>query len=207
MRKIATRVASLAAVVGASMAVTAPAFAHHLMGGRLPATWSEGLLSGLGHPIIGLDHLAAIVAVGLLAAALRGGFLLPLAFVVASSIGAVLHVMAVGVPFSEAAVAMSVIVLGGLLLYGRTLPAGALAGLFAVAGLFHGYAFGESIFGAEPSPLVAYFIGFTVIQYAIATAALLIARRFGEPVRRGLVPGGAIAAVGIFFLGLAIVSV
>jgi urease accessory protein len=189
------------------MAIAAPAFAHHLMGGRLPATWSEGLLSGLGHPVIGLDHLAAIVAVGLLAAALDRGILLPLAFVVASSVGAVLHVMAVGVPFSEGAVALSVIVLGALLLRGGALPAGALAGLFAVAGLFHGYAFGESIFGAEPAPLAAYFIGFTIVQYAIATAALLIARRFGEPARRALVPGGAIGAVGIVFLGLAITSV
>src|SRR5262245_6809064 len=44
----------------------APAFAHHMMGGRTPATFGEGILSGLGHPIIGLDHLAAVVAVGCL---------------------------------------------------------------------------------------------------------------------------------------------
>jgi urease accessory protein len=38
-----------------------PAFAHHLMGGRTPSTFADGLLSGLGHPIIGLDHFAAVV--------------------------------------------------------------------------------------------------------------------------------------------------
>ena len=41
-----------------------PAFAHHLMGGHTPATFGEGILSGLGHPVIGLDHFAAVVAVG-----------------------------------------------------------------------------------------------------------------------------------------------
>ena len=41
-----------------------PALAHHVMGGRMPATFGQGFLSGLGHPVIGLDHLAAVVAVG-----------------------------------------------------------------------------------------------------------------------------------------------
>lgn len=192
----------------AGMALNAdPALAHHMTGGRLPATWGEGLLSGLGHPIIGLDHLAAIVAVGLLAAALRRGVLLPLAFVAASTFGAALHVMAVDLPFPEAAVAATVIILGVLLLRGQALPAVTLAGLFAVAGLFHGYAFGESIVGAEASPLAAYFIGFTAIQYAIALGALLIARRLATPARHRLVPGGAIAAIGVIFLVLAVASV
>src|SRR5262249_57584778 len=43
---------------------TVPAFAHHMMGGRTPSTFMEGLLSGLGHPVIGLDHLAFLLAVG-----------------------------------------------------------------------------------------------------------------------------------------------
>ena len=51
-----------------------PAFAHHVMGGRTPATFAEGILSGLGHPIIGVDHFAAVVAVGCLAAAHRAAW-------------------------------------------------------------------------------------------------------------------------------------
>jgi len=52
------------------------AFAHHIMGGRTPATFSEGMLSGLGHPIIGLDHFAAVVAVGCIAAMHSAGAVL-----------------------------------------------------------------------------------------------------------------------------------
>src|SRR5262249_58096024 len=60
-----------------------PAFAHHMMGGRTPATLGEGILSGLGHPIIGLDHFAAVVAVGCPAAAHRAAHAPVLRFLLA----------------------------------------------------------------------------------------------------------------------------
>ena len=47
------------------IAANLPASAHHLMGGKTPTTFTDGILSGLGHPIIGVDHLAFLVAVGL----------------------------------------------------------------------------------------------------------------------------------------------
>ena len=53
------------------------ASAHHVMGGRMPSTFAEGILSGIGHPKIGLDHFAAVVAVGCLAATGGGGGGLP----------------------------------------------------------------------------------------------------------------------------------
>ena len=54
------RVSSLA--LGVMIVAGVPAEAHHVMGGRMPSTFMEGLLSGLGHPVVGLDHLAFIVA-------------------------------------------------------------------------------------------------------------------------------------------------
>ena len=200
MIKTATRAFVFLAAAATAVTSAEPALAHHLTGGRMPSTWGEGLLSGLGHPVIGLDHLAAIVAVGLLAAALRSGPILPLGFVVASTIGAALHVMAVDVPFAEAAVALTVLALGLLLLRGHSPSWPVVAVSFVLAGLFHGYAYGESIAGAEPNPLAAYFIGFTVIQCAIAGGAMLVARRLSG---RMLIPGGAIAAVGLVFLAIA----
>src|SRR6476661_2274440 len=78
-----------------------PASAHHLMGGKTPATFGEGLLSGLGHPVIGLDHFAAVVAVGCLAAAHRAGPVLAVAFVVAMIAGVAAHVRGTTVPAAE----------------------------------------------------------------------------------------------------------
>src|SRR5262245_55401143 len=74
-----------------------PASAHHVMGKR-PETFAQGVLSGLGHPIIGLDHLAAVVAVGCLAALYRIGALLAIGFVLAVIAGAAVHVQGMTFP-------------------------------------------------------------------------------------------------------------
>jgi urease accessory protein len=153
-----------------------PAFAHHVMGGRTPSTFAEGLLSGLGHPLIGIDHFAAVVAVGCLAAAHRAGALLAVAFVAAMMAGVAVHLHGTTVPAAELLVAASVIVLGVILLRRPQLPLSAALGLFVLVGLTHGYALGESIYGAERSPLAAYLIGLAVIQSAVALGAMLVAR-------------------------------
>src|SRR5215204_274632 len=162
-------------------ATGAGAEAHHVMGGTTPRTLAQGLLSGLAHPVIGLDHLAFTVAAGLLAARLAPPLaqaaLMPLAFLAAGAVGASLHLAGVDLPGTEIAVALSVLALAGLILSGRTLPALRLAALFAAAGLFHGHALAESIVGAEPAPLAAYFFGLVAVQYAIALAAMLAAPR------------------------------
>jgi urease accessory protein len=182
---------------------SAPAFAHHLMGGRTPVTFSEGLLSGLGHPVIGLDHFAAIVAVGCLAAAHRAAPALAIGFVLAMMAGVALHLRGTTVPGAEILVALSVITLGVVMLGGREIAAGVAFALFAAVGLIHGYALGESIYGAEPTPLYAYLLGLAVIQSAITLAAVqvtrLVSRRAAalSPLR---LFGAGIAGIGLAVL-------
>ncbi|MEM6596564.1 MAG: HupE/UreJ family protein [Cyanobacteria bacterium P01_D01_bin.36] len=55
-----------------------PAFAHHPFGGEAPKTIAKGLLSGIGHPVIGLDHIVFVIAVGLLATIVRKGLAVPI---------------------------------------------------------------------------------------------------------------------------------
>ena len=166
-----------AALLLASIALFVdPALAHHVMGGRMPVTFADGLLSGLGHPVIGIDHLAAIVAVACLASVHRAGSWLLVSFVVAMAVGAGVHVRGTAVPAAEIMVALSVVLLGAVLLRNRSLRTGAALGLFIAVGLTHGYALGESIYGSEPSPLIAYFMGLVAIQSAIALAVMFGAR-------------------------------
>jgi urease accessory protein len=193
-----------------ALALTAaPAAAHHPMGGATPRTLWHGLLSGLAHPVIGLDHLAVTAAAGLLAATLAGPLsraaLMPLAFVAAGAAGAALHVAGYDLPHAELLAALSVLALGALLLSRTRVPAPALAALFAAAGLVHGHALAESIVGAEPTPLTAYFLGLVTVQSAVALAALLAARRLTAErpalARPALTAAGAaVAAVGLAFL-------
>lgn len=191
------------------MLASGPALAHHVMGGTLPASFAQGLLSGLGHPIIGIDHLAAIIACGLIAAALGGSRALPLAFVGASLVGVGLHLALVDLPGAELLIAGSVIALG-LLLASRRLPhAGLLAALFGLAGMAHGYAYGESIVGAEPQPLLAYLLGLALVQGAIAMASHAVAGAVagsGESRRLGAYRAGGcvVLLVGAAAFGLAL---
>ncbi len=176
------------------------------MGGALPASFMDGLLSGVGHPLLGFDHLAFVIAVGLIAAGLRTriSMLLPLAYLLAMAAGLLLHIGGVILPAAEWVIAISVLVLGLLVARGQSLSPAVLGGLFAVAGLFHGFAFAESIIGAEPTPLVAYIIGLVGVQYAIALAAFGIARAVaGKEVAAtpiGVrVAGGVVAGIGLTY--------
>jgi urease accessory protein len=101
----------------------------------------------------------------------------------------------IDVSAAEIVVATSALLAGLLIVRGRPLPIAAWAVLFAVAGLFHGYAYGESIFGAETSPLGAYLLGLVVIQSALTVGTALLARRMGGGVSQ-LAPRIAGAAVG-----------
>ena len=186
-----------------------PSLAHHPLGGGTPVTFAEGFLSGLGHPVVGLDHLAFVVAVGLLAAVSTWGIAIPIVFVAAAMVGTGLHLAEVTLPLAELAIASSVLGFGILLALKHRPQSAVIAGLAALAGLFHGFAYGEAIFGAEPMPLVAYLAGFTVVQMAIAIAAFLIARQLIQRTpatslqRAGLV----ICGIGATFLATALLDV
>ena len=184
----------------AVLAMTAPGHAHHAMGGGTPATFLDGLLSGLGHPVIGLDHLAFVVAVGVAVGVAGLNLALPALFIAASVAGVAVHVAGASLPGAEALVATSVLAAGLMLALGRSLQAWLWALLFAVGGLLHGYAFGESIFGAEATPLVAYLIGLAVIQAVLATAVAWFTRRGAAGALEPRLAGAAIAGVGLAIL-------
>ncbi len=193
------KIVSLTAAI-ATLAPTA-AFAHHPMGGVTPSNFTEGLLSGFGHPVIGTDHLAAIIGVGLLAALLGRPRILPVAFIVAMLAGVGIHLAEFNMPFAEGFVGLTTLIIGALVAFRFSLGTVLTATLFAVAGAVHGYALGESIVGAEQTPLAAYLLGLGVIQAVIAISVAEIATRLSAN-RESLVryatmaTGVAIALVG-----------
>ncbi len=165
----------LAAILGGLVAAT-PALAHHPMGGMTPETFTQGLLSGLGHPVIGLDHLAALVGVGLVSSRFARGLTLPAFWVLAMAAGVGLHLASANLPYAEALVALSVVAIGVAATMRTTLPYALIAALFAAGGAVHGYALGESIVGAETAPLAAYLAGLVAVQVALTTGIAFAAR-------------------------------
>jgi urease accessory protein len=193
------RLLSRAALVAILFPFATSAFAHHVMGGQTPSTLVQGLLSGIGHPIIGPDHLAFLLAIGIAVGIGGLNLALPALFVIASVVGVMLHVNGIDIPGAEIIVACSVLLAGFLIARGRALAVWLWGALFAVAGLFHGYAFGESIVGAETSPLHAYLVGLFLIQSALTVGTALFARWRGFDISE-LMPrlaGAAIVGVGL----------
>jgi urease accessory protein len=202
MRRTAVAFSTLVAA-----AMLAPeALAHHPMGGTTPATFWHGLLSGLGHPILGLDHFAAVVAAGCIAATRSDGLGLALTYVLVMLAGAAVHAMGIGLPAAEILAALAVVALGAVLIWRHAIAPAAAFALFAVAGLVHGHVLAESIVGAEPMPLLAYFIGLGAVQAAIVAGIVFAARALLAPVGAASKPialraAGAIAIVlGVWFL-------
>jgi urease accessory protein len=104
-------------------------------------------------------------------------------FVLATLIGTGLHLQGVDLPLPEIVIALSVLGWGGAMVIARRQGWGvsvistiALLCLGLLAGIFHGYAYGEAIIGAETAPLTAYLMGFMVVQMVIALVALFITR-------------------------------
>ncbi|NES98223.1 MAG: urease accessory protein UreJ, partial [Desertifilum sp. SIO1I2] len=113
-----TAVGALLAVITCSI-VAAPAYAHHPTGAQVSRNFLDGFLSGLGHPIIGLDHLLFAIATGLLAATVARGYWIPIAFILAALLGTGLHLLGVDLPILEIAIAVSVLGVGILLVMTR----------------------------------------------------------------------------------------
>ena len=96
---------------------------------------------------------------------------------------------------SELLVGLSTLAIGGLVLLRRSIAPAMAAALFAIAGLLHGYALGESIVGAEASPLIAYLAGLLVIQTLIGFAAFGITTRVGSLKPVGLTAAGLLVVL------------
>ena len=155
--------------IGASTLVAAhPAPAHHAMGGEMPTTLAQGLISGLAHPVIGPDHLAFVVGVGILSAFVPRGWILPAMFLVAGAFGTALHLGGFGIPAAETLVAISVLLMAAAIWFRGRKPIALFAALCGLGGLVHGYALAESIIGSEPTPFLAYLLGLLAVQLAIS---------------------------------------
>ena len=155
---------------------TTPVMAHHVMDGKMPSNFFEGFMSGLGHPIIGFDHLTFIVSVGLFAAIKSQGIFIPISFILSAMVGTGIHLTQLNIPGVELFVSGSILLFGILLVLKEQPNTVIITVLTAIAGLFHGYAYGESIFGAEMTPLLAYLLGFSFIQLMIILAVFWLTK-------------------------------
>jgi urease accessory protein len=160
--------------------------------------------AGLAHPLGGLDHILAMVAVGLWATQLgsRALWLVPLTFVLTTAVGGLLGFLGVTLPYVEVGIAGSVVILGILVTLSSRLPLAFSMALVGLLAIFHGYAHGAEM-AAEASAFW-YSLGFmlaTALLHLTGIGIGLVTRQ-GIPAQALRFGGAAIAASGVFLLAV-----
>lgn len=187
---------SIVFVMALFLTWSSPAFAHVEQG------QAAGLVSGLQHPWSGLDHVLAMIAVGLWGAQLGAPavWLLPVTFPMVMAFGGMLGLIGVKLPGVEIGIALSAILLGAMVLAEarpKLILAAMLVGFFAI---FHGHAHGTELPPGQSGLL--YSMGFVIatgILHGLGiTLGLLHRWPVGKLVLRGA--GGFIAFMGVTFL-------
>ncbi|GLP96048.1 HupE/UreJ family protein [Paraferrimonas sedimenticola] len=181
-----------------ALAFTTPALAHEVVDA------GGGFINGFIHPLVGFDHIVAMVAVGLWGAFLRQPaiWLLPVVFPLMMAFGGALGVIGIDIPAVEAGIALSGLVLGLMVVFAARLPLWAATALVAVFAIFHGHAHGTEL-PAATSPLT-YSAGFVLstgmLHLAGVGFGLLADHPKGQIAVR--VCGAVIAATGLtYFVG------
>lgn len=188
-------------IIALAILVLSPslAFAHTGIG------HTAGFFHGFEHPIGGLDHILAMVAVGVFAYVLGGRalWLVPLAFVGMMIVGFILGAAQIDMPFVELGIALSSVVIGAAAAWGRPMPVAAAMALVGVFAVFHGHAHGAEM--PADSSGIAYAAGFAIstalLHLAGIAAAFGIARLIGRHGKLAAqIAGGAFAVGGVGIL-------
>lgn len=171
------------------------ALAHNIGG--------SGILSGITHPLFGLDHLLAMVAVGVISTQMGGKAIwkVPATFVLFMVIGGFLAILGLGLPGVEIGIALSVLVLGVVIAFSKKIP-GIWAIVFvALFAIFHGHAHGEEM------PVIAnaglYAIGFVTSTTLLHVSGVLIglfAKKTAITLKLLQFAGAGVGTMGFMFL-------
>ncbi len=189
------------ALAAAFTFVASPVLAHTGVGSV------SGVSAGFGHPISGLDHVLAMIAVGILAAQLGGRsmWFVPASFVGMMVFGGFLGISGVPVPFVEQGIIGSVIILGAVIAVGRKIPMPLAMAMVGTLAIFHGHAHGAEIPASVSG--FQYGLGFvvaTALLHAIGVGLNVGVQKLGDKLAPIAirVSGGAIAAAGVAFVAI-----
>ena len=177
------------------------AFAHPGLPGH-----THGFADGVLHPLTGLDHILAMVAVGLFAAQLGGRalWLVPASFVATMAAAGLAGMSGVALPMTEVGIAASIVVLGGAIALRLSMPVAAAMALVGFFAMFHGYAHGFET--PETASGLLYglgFVGATALLHGLGIGIGLAVSRLDRGRNLVRVAGSLAAIVGVVMLAAA----
>jgi urease accessory protein len=180
---------------------SAPAAHAHVQQGQ-----AAGFLAGLAHPVSGLDHVTAMIAVGLWGAQLGPPalWLLPVTFPMVMALGGMAGLIGVALPGVEVGIAASAILLGLAVMFELRLPILAAVVLVGVFGVFHGHAHGTELPVGQSALL--YSMGFVVATGCLHGVGIAVGVIHGWPWGQRLLraAGAGVALGGAIFMWRAI---
>lgn len=181
------------------VAAAAPAFAH------LDPIEHGSFAAGFSHPLFGLDHVLAMVAVGLWAASIgrRALWAVPAAFVATMAVGFGAALVGMPLPFVEPAILASVIFIGIMMALALPLPTAGVAAMVAFFALFHGHAHGGEMGEAGALGYAGGFLVATALLHTIGVGAGLGLGRILATTRRTIftrIAGGLTALGGLWLI-------
>lgn len=163
---------------------------------------AQGFLTGLAHPVSGLDHVLAMISVGLWGAQLGrpAVWLLPVTFPMVMAIGGFLGLVGVPLPGTEVGIALSVLVLGVMVALEARPPLAVAAAIVAAFAIFHGHAHGTELPPGQSG--LTYSIGFVAATGTLHGVGILlgVAHRWAKGRFALRVAGGGVALAGIAFV-------
>jgi urease accessory protein len=178
----------------------------------------EGFIWGIANPVVSLNCLVGIIAIGLLSAIFVRGALIIGFFNLAAVLGIVIHLFQLNLPGTEiamplagAAIAICTIILATMLMMPNQLNFIVIALMGVSVGLFQGYAHGQSITGVGTIPLIAYILSITLTQVAVAVSVREIGTAMAIGEINQIVPwkisiaGFSLCAIAIVFLSHSII--
>jgi urease accessory protein len=171
----------------------------------------EGLVWGLADPVLRLDHLAGILAIGLLSAGVVSGLGIRISFVVFTILGMIVYLSPLNLTNTQIAIAISIIACGAMLVMPTRLNWLAIATVGVIAGLFQGYVNGEAMVDLGILTIITYMLGIIFTQTMLVTCAKEIGTIMGMGEINHIWPqiirlaGLGFLAIGIVFFGNSII--
>ena len=144
-------------------------YSHHPLNGGIMESFNDGFLSGIGHPILGLDHLAFIVGIGLFSYISRKFYKFSFSFILGTLVGLISIRFGLYLPFYEIIVSFTLILLSYVILSNRGIHSKVV--LFSIFGIFHGWAYGAILLDKpllNINILLGYSLGLFLTQLFIA---------------------------------------
>jgi len=167
---------------------------------------AAGFMAGLAHPVTGMDHVLAMIAVGLWGAVLGPPaiWVLPVAFPLVMALGGLMGLLGIPVPGVEIGIAISALVLGAMVLAEARPPIRLAALIVAVFAVFHGHAHGREL--PDGTSALLYSLGFVIATGLLHAVGILLGAAHRWPAGRQALraAGAGVALAGLFFLWRAV---